>query len=90
MESGTDPLLQWLSSAGSLGILAAACVAFLRGWIVPGSAHARVIGERNRALDLVYATIEKSNNEIKILEGMLIDERKRVRELERREEKRGS
>jgi len=50
----TDPLLQWLSSAGSLGILAAAVLAFLRGWIVSGAAHMRVIEERNRAMELVY------------------------------------
>jgi hypothetical protein len=49
-----DPLLQWLSNAGSLGILAAAVVAFLRGWVVSGSAHQRVLAERDRALELVY------------------------------------
>jgi hypothetical protein len=58
LESGSDPLLQWLSSAGSLGILAAACVAFLRGWIVSGAAHMRVIAERDRAMDLVYKQAE--------------------------------
>ena len=54
METGTDPLLQWLSNAGSLGILAAGVLAFLRGWVVSGSAHMRVVAERDRALDLVY------------------------------------
>jgi hypothetical protein len=54
LANGQDPLLQWLSNAGSLGILAAACVAFLRGWIVSGSAHHRVLDERNRAMDMVY------------------------------------
>lgn len=54
MESGTDPLLQWLSNAGSLGILAAAVIGFLRGWIVSGTAHQRVLNERDRAMDLVY------------------------------------
>jgi hypothetical protein len=49
-----DPLLQWLSNAGSLGILAAAVLAFLRGWIVSGAAHMRVVEEKNRALELVY------------------------------------
>lgn len=54
MANGTDPLLQWLSSAGSLGILAALCVGFIRGWIVSGTAHLRVIAERDRALEMVY------------------------------------
>lgn len=54
MREGTDPLLQWLSSAGSLGILAAAVLAFLRGWVVSGAAHARVLAERDRALEMVY------------------------------------
>jgi hypothetical protein len=54
MESSTDPLLQWLSSAGSLGILAAGVIAFLRGWIVPGSVAVQLRLERDRALELVY------------------------------------
>ena len=54
MANSQDPLLQWLSNAGSLGILAAAVLAFLRGWIVSGAAHARVIEEKNRAMELVY------------------------------------
>lgn len=49
-----DPLLEWLSRAGSLGILAAAVVAFLRGWIVSGRAYAEVRAERDKALELVY------------------------------------
>lgn len=58
MQESTDPLLQWLSSAGSLGILAAAVIAFLRGWIVSGAAHNRVLAERDRAMELVYKQAE--------------------------------
>jgi hypothetical protein len=54
LANSNDPLLEWLSSAGSLGILAAACIAFLRGWIVSGSAHSRVLAERDRAMEMVY------------------------------------
>jgi hypothetical protein len=54
LETGSDPLLQWLSNAGSLGILAAGVLAFLRGWIVSGAAHGRVLAERDRAMDMVY------------------------------------
>jgi hypothetical protein len=54
LANGQDPLLQWLSNAGSLGILAAGVLAFLRGWIVSGAAHQRVLAERDRAMDMVY------------------------------------
>jgi hypothetical protein len=49
---GTDPLLDWLSRAGAIGVLSAAVIAFLRGWIVPRSTHERVIAERDRAVAL--------------------------------------
>lgn len=51
-QTPPDPLLEWLSRAGSLGILASAVVAFLRGWIVPRGTHERVLAERDRALEL--------------------------------------
>lgn len=53
-QATQDPLIEWLSRAGSIGILAAACIAFLRGWIVSGKAYDEVRAERDRALDLVY------------------------------------
>jgi hypothetical protein len=53
-----DPLLQWLSNAGALGILAFFALAFIRGWIVSGAAHGRVLAERDRAMDLVYKQAE--------------------------------
>jgi hypothetical protein len=58
LANSQDPLLQWLSNAGSLGILTAACVGFLRGWIVSGAAHQRVLAERDRALTMVYKQAE--------------------------------
>lgn len=54
MAGNPDPLLQWLSNAGSLGILAAGVLAFLRGWIVPGTVANQLRDERDRALELVY------------------------------------
>lgn len=74
MESGSDPLLQWLSNAGSLGILAAAVVAFLRGWIVSGAAHNRVLAERDRAMDLVYKQADIAERALRASER---DERRR-------------
>jgi hypothetical protein len=54
-----DPLLEWLRTAGSVGILSAAVLAFLRGWIVPRGTHERVIAERDRAV-----TLSEKQNEI--------------------------
>ena len=68
MESGTDPLLQWLSSAGSLGILAAAVVGFIRGWIVSGAAFNRVIEERNRAHDLIAEELRRIDRRLRRIE----------------------
>jgi hypothetical protein len=58
-QTPSDPLLEWLSRAGSLGILSAAVLAFLRGWIVPRGTHERVIAERDRAV-----TLSEKQNEI--------------------------
>ncbi len=74
MAEGTDPLLQWLSNAGSLGILAAAVVAFLRGWIVSGAAHQRVLKERDRAMELVYKQADIAERALRASER---DERRR-------------
>jgi hypothetical protein len=49
-----DPLLIWLTKGGAVGILAAAVVAFLRGWVVSGTEYKRVCDERDKALELVY------------------------------------
>ena len=50
----SDPLVDWLSRAGAVGIMAFVLYAFLKGWIVSGREHDRVIQERDRALELVY------------------------------------
>lgn len=62
--AANDPLLDWLSRAGSLGILAAAVVSFLRGWIVSGKAYEEVRLERDRALDLVYKQAGLANRAV--------------------------
>jgi hypothetical protein len=54
LASAPDPLLQWLSNAGSLGILAAGVLAFLRGWIVPGTVATQLREERDKALEYMY------------------------------------
>lgn len=47
------PNWTWLTQAGSIGILAAAVIAFLRSWIVPGAEYRRVCAERDAALEQV-------------------------------------
>jgi hypothetical protein len=76
MQDSTDPLLQWLSSAGSLGILAAAVLAFVRGWVVSGAAHQRVLSERDRALAMVYKQAEIAERALEAAE----QERRRSRD----------
>jgi O-antigen ligase len=57
-QTSGDPLLDWLSRAGALGVLAAIVIAFLRGWVVTGAEAERLRGDRDRALDLVYKQAE--------------------------------
>jgi len=82
--SSGDPLLDWLSKAGVVGILALAVLAFLRGWVVPKSQHERDIAkcdadaarlreERDRALNLVYQQAELAKAAIGSLERVRDD-----------------
>ena len=63
-----DPLLEWLSRAGSIGILAFAVLAFLRGWIVPGAVAEQLRDERDRALELVYKQAEVAQRALEAAE----------------------
>lgn len=63
-----EPLVEWLSRAGSLGILATAVIAFLRGWIVPGSVAQQLREERDRALELVYKQAEVAQRALEAAE----------------------
>jgi hypothetical protein len=67
-QASGDPLIEWISRAGTVGILAMGVVAFLRGWIVSGSQHQRVIDEKNRALDLVYKQAELAQRALDVAE----------------------
>lgn len=49
-----DPILDWLSRAGALGVLAFVVLAFLRGWIVPGTTCEGYKKERDKAMDQVF------------------------------------
>lgn len=63
-----DPLLEWLSRAGGFAILAAAVLAFMRGWIVPGSVAEQLREERDRALELVYKQAEVAQRALEAAE----------------------
>ena len=63
-----DPALDWLTRAGSAGILAFAVIAFLKGWIVPGRELDQCRHERDRALELVYKLAETSERALEVAE----------------------
>jgi hypothetical protein len=67
-QTAQDPLIDWLSRGGSLGILAAAVIAFLRGWVVPGSVANQLRDERDRALELVYKQAEVAQRALEAAE----------------------
>lgn len=52
--SSGDPLIDWISRAGTVGVLSALVVGFIKGWIVPGSALTEMREQRDRALNMVY------------------------------------
>ena len=70
-EVTSDPVIQWLTQGGSVGILAAAVVSFQRGWIVPGSAYKQVKEERDKALALVYKQAEIAQRAVDAAERRL-------------------
>lgn len=67
-QSSGDPLLDWLSRAGALGVMAAVVVAFLRGWIVTRTEADQLRADRDRALDLVYKQAELAQRALEVAE----------------------
>jgi len=64
----SDPFYTWLTQGGSIGILAAAVLSFVKGWIVPGQAYRQVRQERDKALDQVYKLAEISQRAVEAAE----------------------
>jgi hypothetical protein len=52
------PLLDWLSRAGVIGILAYFIIAFLRGSIHSDKDFQRIVADRDRALDIIYRQLD--------------------------------
>ena len=67
-----DPLIDWLTKAGPIGILAFVVIAFMKGWIVSGpAARERLLEmkeQRDKALDLVYKHAALSERALEVSE----------------------
>lgn len=74
-----DPLIDFVANGGAIGILAMLVVAFVRGWIVPGSSAEkqleakqseceRITLERDRALDIIYKQAEATSRALEVAE----------------------
>lgn len=69
-----DPLLNWLvNNASAVGVLAFVVVALLRGWLVTGRELTRVVEERDKALDLVYAQAQATQRALEVAEKQKAD-----------------
>lgn len=67
--SSGDPLLDWIvNNATAVGLLAFIVIALIRGWLVTGREHVRVLSERDRALDIVYAQAEATSRALDVAE----------------------
>lgn len=60
----TPDLIHWLPTAGATGVLAFLVVALMRGWLVPGPTHDRVVGERNRLLELALTSTRAADRAV--------------------------
>lgn len=67
-EPTGDPSWQWLTQAGSIGILAAAVIGFVRGWIVSGTQYREVQQQRDKALEQVFELAKISQRAIEAAE----------------------
>lgn len=64
----SDPLVDWLTQAGGLGVLAFVVVAFMKGWIVRGTEVDKIRAERDKALELVYKQAEIAHKALSVQE----------------------
>lgn len=72
-----DPAIDWLTRAGSLGILSFAVIAFMRGWICSGasakerlddmrSQKEEMKAQRDKALELVYKQADLAQRALEV------------------------
>lgn len=67
-DAAAAPDWTWLTQAGSAGLLAAAVIGFIRGWIVSGSQYREVIAQRDKALEQVFKLAETAQRAIEVAE----------------------
>lgn len=63
-DVASDPLIDWLTRGGAVGVLAFIVVGFVKGWIVSGRAYDQARQDRDRALDLVYKQASLANRAV--------------------------
>jgi hypothetical protein len=69
LAAGTgDPMLDWFTQAGAVGVLGFIVLGFIRGWLVTGATHARVLAEKERAIDLVYEQAKMTQRALEVAE----------------------
>lgn len=62
------PEWTWLTQAGSVGILAAAVIGFVKGWIVSGAQYKELREQRDKALEQVFKLADAAQRTIEAAE----------------------
>jgi hypothetical protein len=89
-QAPADPLLDWLSRGGAVGILAFFVIAFVRRWIVTGGELREMRAQRDRALELVYRQAGLTEKAVNLSDAQRSVLEEEVRLLRRLHEPRGS
>jgi hypothetical protein len=63
-----QPDWTWLTQAGSVGILAAIVIAFMKGWIVSGTQYDELRQQRDKALEQVFKLADAAQRTIEAAE----------------------
>lgn len=67
-DAAAAPAWTWLTQAGSVGILAAAVIAFVKGWIVSGTQYRELREQRDKALEQVFKLADAAQRTIEAAE----------------------
>lgn len=59
-------LLHYIVQGGATGVLVLVVVSFVKGWIVPGGVHDRVLRERDRLFEIVVTTSAAAEKALEI------------------------
>ena len=62
-----DPtLLDWVLQGGAVGVLVWVVLAFMRGWLVPGSVHQAVVTEKDEWKHLALEILGTTRDAIRV------------------------